>query len=103
MPLLATGALNKSYMNMYTVLMYIQSCILYIHVHVHVHEQSLQEMLRKVTTTQQKSKATQHNSPESYFSKKNWLSQVALKPTNIHVHVRMTKEYFKCTPDISSH
>ena len=30
-----------------------------------MHEQSLQEMLRKATTTRQKGKATQHNSPET--------------------------------------
>ena len=58
------------------------------HLHVHVASSSRDAEKGKATTTQQKGKATQHNSFKTViFSKKNWLARVGLEPTTISDHV----------------
>ena len=51
---------------------------------VHVHDNSLIKR-QDITATQQRDKATQHNttqlSQSSHFSKKNWLPRVGFKPS----------------------
>ena len=63
---------------------------IWLNIHIHVHDNSTTEMLRKkgeaMYTTQQKGKATQHNSPKAViFQRKNELPRVGFEPTTLRI------------------